>query len=147
VLRGVISQRLLPRVGSGRIAAVEVMVSNDRIAELIRESRAEEIPAAIADGSFYEMQTLTQALIDLVLDELVDDEVAANAAPNRHDFMLSLEHAQKTRAVAASSPSIRRGDASDEPREPVAEPAPARERDQSALRLVRVPAYEPPVAG
>ncbi|MFL6029706.1 MAG: type IV pilus twitching motility protein PilT, partial [Gaiellaceae bacterium] len=39
VLRGVISQRLLPRVNYGRVAAVEVMVMNARIAELIREER------------------------------------------------------------------------------------------------------------
>ena len=50
VLRGVISQRLLPRVGGGRVAAVEVMVTNARIADLIRENRADEIEEAIADG-------------------------------------------------------------------------------------------------
>ena len=44
VLKGVISQRLLPRVGGGRIAAVEVMVANARIRELIRENRPELVP-------------------------------------------------------------------------------------------------------
>ena len=44
VLRGVVSQRLLPMPDAGRIAAVEVMVVNDRIAELIRENRTEDIP-------------------------------------------------------------------------------------------------------
>ena len=38
-----ISQRLLPRVDGGRVAAVEVMVTNARIADLIRENRADEI--------------------------------------------------------------------------------------------------------
>ena len=38
VLRGVVSQRLLPRVDGGRVAAVEVMVTNARIADLIRET-------------------------------------------------------------------------------------------------------------
>ena len=61
VLRGVVSQRLLPKADGGRIAAVEVMVVNNRIEELIRESRAEEIPAAIGDGAYFDMQTLTQA--------------------------------------------------------------------------------------
>src|SRR3984957_5845604 len=46
VLRGVVSQRLLPRAGGGRIAAVEVMVTNARIADLIREARADEITDA-----------------------------------------------------------------------------------------------------
>ena len=51
VLRGVISQRLLPRVDGGRVAAVEVMVMNARIADLIREERTEEIPDAVAEGA------------------------------------------------------------------------------------------------
>ena len=64
VLRGVISQRLLPRVGGGRVAAVEVMVMNARISDLIREDRSEEIPDAVAEGAFFEMQTFQQALIE-----------------------------------------------------------------------------------
>ncbi len=80
------------------------------------------------------MQTLSKALIDLVLAGLVDREIAANAAPNRHDFVLALEHAEKTRAASASEPAIER-------------PAPATAgaggqggRAESApLRLVRVP--------
>ena len=99
VLRGVISQRLLPRLGGGRIAAVEVMLTNARIAELIREQRSEEIPDAIAEGAFFEMQTFEQALIDLVLAGKVDREVAANAATNAHDFEVSLEHALKVQNV------------------------------------------------
>src|SRR5438552_14485095 len=54
VLRGVISQRLLPRVDGGRVAAVEVMVMNARIADLIREGRSEEITDAVAEGDFFE---------------------------------------------------------------------------------------------
>ena len=81
VLRGVVSQRLLPRANGGRVAAVEVMVTNSRIAELIRENKPEYIPEAIADGAFFDMQTLTSALIDLVISGDVDRETAANAAP------------------------------------------------------------------
>jgi twitching motility protein PilT len=99
VLRGVISQRLLPRVGGGRIAAVEVMVSNARIQELIREDKPELVPAAIAEGAFFQMQTLSKALIDLVLSGDVDEETAAAAAPNRHDFMIALARALKEQAV------------------------------------------------
>src|SRR5207249_8286968 len=63
VLRGVVSQRLLPRVGGGRVAAVEVMINNARIADLIREGKPEEIGDAIAEGDFFGMQTFQQALI------------------------------------------------------------------------------------
>ena len=45
------------------------------------------------------MQTLTKALIDLVLAGDVEREVAANAAPNRHDFLITLERAEKAQAA------------------------------------------------
>jgi twitching motility protein PilT len=95
VLRGVISQRLLPRIDRGRVAAIEVMVMNNRIADLIREGRPDEITDAVADGEFFEMQTFTQALIELVLAGTIDREVAANAATKRHDFLVELEQALK----------------------------------------------------
>jgi twitching motility protein PilT len=101
VLRGVVSQRLLPKVDGGRVAAVEVMVANRRIEELIRENRAEQIPEAIGEGQFFDMQTLSQALIDLVLSGAVERETAATAAPNRHDFLVILERAEKALAVDA----------------------------------------------
>jgi twitching motility protein PilT len=99
VLRGVISQRLLPRIEGGRVAAVEVMVTNTRIADLIRESETESIPDAIAEGQFFDMQTFTQALIEHVVSGEVDQEVAANAATNRHDFLVELERALKQKAA------------------------------------------------
>jgi len=141
VLRGVVSQRLLPKINGGRIAAVEVMVSNDRIAELIRENRADEIPAAIAEGTFYDMVTLNSALIELVVDGLVDREIAANAAPNRHDFILALEHAQKVRAAQAH------GEATVDSIQQQPEPEPESEPEPPPLRLVRVPALSPPIGG
>jgi twitching motility protein PilT len=97
VLRGVISQRLLPKRDGGRIAAVEVMVANARIQELIRENKAEFIPEAIDDGGFFDMQTLTTALINLVLGGEVDEDTAAAAAPNAHDFAIALGRALKER--------------------------------------------------
>jgi twitching motility protein PilT len=96
-LKGVISQRLLPRADRGRVPAVEVMVTNARIQDLIRENRPDEITDAIAAGEFYEMQTFAQALIELVLRGDVDRETAANAASNRHDFLVALEQAMKNR--------------------------------------------------
>ena len=66
VLRGVVSQRCCPARG-GRVAAVEVMVTNTRIADLIRENKVEEISDAIGEGAFFQMQTFAAALIDLVV--------------------------------------------------------------------------------
>jgi twitching motility protein PilT len=122
VLRGVVSQRLLPRVGGGRVAAVEIMITNSRIADLIRENKPEEITDAIAEGEFFKMQTFQKALIDKVLDGTIDRDVAANASSSRHDFMVALEHAEKSQAAgldhnASSAAMI------EEP-EPEAEPEP-----------------------
>lgn len=107
-LRGVISQRLLPRVGDGRVPAVEVMVVNARIAELIRERRGDEISRAIEDGEYFSMQSFAQSLIALVLGGVVERETAADAATNRHDFLVALERAEKLKvtreANAAAAP-------------------------------------------
>jgi twitching motility protein PilT len=119
VLRGVVSQRLLPRVGGGRRAAVEVMVANNRVQELIREDKAEFIPEAIKEGSFFDMQTMTDALINLVVAGEVDEEVAAAAAPNRHDFTIALGRAQKEHAVEQEKAArAARGEDPDEPELP-----------------------------
>jgi twitching motility protein PilT len=122
VLRGVVSQRLLPRAGGGRIAAVEVMVTNARIADLIREARADEITDAIADGEFFKMQTLEKALIDLVAFGDVDTETGANAAPNRHDFLVALERELKRRGVAAEHQPVAEAIETSAPVEPTPEP-------------------------
>ena len=99
VLKGVLSQRLLPKIGGGRIAALEVMITNARIADLIRESRTDEIEDAIEEGEFFQMQTFRRALIDLVISGRIDEDTAANASSNRHDFLIALEHALKEQHV------------------------------------------------
>src|SRR3954452_13464291 len=123
VLRGVISQRLLPKIGGGRVAAVEVMVMNARIADLIREGKAEEITDAVAEGEFFQMQTFTQALIAHVLAGNVDREVAANAATNRHDFLVALEQAIKRKR--ATDAAAAEAAAAAQPQPPAVEPQPA----------------------
>jgi len=99
VLRGVVSQRLLPRADGGRIPAVEVMITNARIADLIREGRPDEVTDAVAEGEFFDMQTFSQALIKLVLSGVVERETAANASSNKHDFLVMLERAEKQARV------------------------------------------------
>ena len=109
VLRGVVSQRLLPRAGGGRVPAVEVMVTNARIADLIREGRPDEITDAVADGEFFEMQTFSQALIDLVARGDVEPRSPRTPPRNRHDFLVdaraSGEAARRPSAEAAASRS------------------------------------------
>src|SRR5437764_11604322 len=124
VLRGVISQRLLPRTGGGRVAVVEVMVNNARISDLIREGRPEEIGDAIAEGDFFGMQTFQQALITKVIDGAIDSDSAADASTNRHDFLVALEREMKLEAASAQA-AQEPNQEPDPQNEPEPEPDPA----------------------
>jgi twitching motility protein PilT len=91
ILKGIISQRLLPRMdGKGRVPAVEVLVSTSRIRECISDERRQrEIRDAIAEGAVsYGMQTFDQSLMQLFKKKLVSYETALAAATNPDDFAL-----------------------------------------------------------
>jgi hypothetical protein len=84
------------------------------------------------------MQTFSKALIQLVLEENVDREIAANAASNRHDFLIALDRAIKEQAVTAQSHLDSVPDS--EPEEDL-EPEPAAEEatdDDQGLPRLRV---------
>ncbi len=92
VLEGTITQRLVPTVDGGRVAAVEVMVKTPRISELIANSEDAEIPDAIAEGrDIYGSQTFDQHLYDLVKSGRVKEEVAMEFATSPSDLKLLLE--------------------------------------------------------
>jgi len=94
VLRGVICQRLAPRVGGGRVPVCEVMVNNGRVADrIIDPTLTAEIHQIIEDGEFYGMQTFEASLLGLVRKGLVSTEDALEAASNPHDLGLLLQQA------------------------------------------------------
>jgi twitching motility protein PilT len=94
VLRGVISQRLVPRIGGGRVPAIEILVNNGRVADrIVDPNTTPEIRGIIAEGEFYGMQTFDQSLFSLVSNGQVSVEDALTIASERHDFMLMLEQA------------------------------------------------------
>jgi twitching motility protein PilT len=106
VLRGVVSQRLLPKIEGGRVAAVEVLVNTARIADLIRDpQKTDGIVDALEDGDFHDMQSFSQHLVQLVLEGLVELETAAGAATNRHDFEIAVQHALRAKRVAEKAAS------------------------------------------
>jgi twitching motility protein PilT len=92
-LKGIMSQRLLPRKdGRGRIPAVEVLVMNGRIHDLILDpERTHEIIDIVSESGFYGMQTFDQALLSLYRSGLVTLEDAMNAATSPHDFQIALQ--------------------------------------------------------
>jgi len=92
VLEGVISQRLIPTRVGGRVAAIEILKKTARIEQLIMEDRDYEIPDALFEGKeIYGTQTFDQALIDLLRDGRISDEVALEYASNAADMKLKME--------------------------------------------------------
>jgi twitching motility protein PilT len=91
-LRGIVSQRLVPRKdGRGLLPAVEILVMNGRIRDLIlNPEQTHMIHDIVAESGFYGMQTFDQALLNLFRSGLVTLEAAMAAATNTHDFQIML---------------------------------------------------------
>jgi twitching motility protein PilT len=80
-LRGVIAQQLIRRAdGKGRVAVYEVLVATPAVRSLIREQKTFHIPSAISTGRKEGMQSIDQALLELVQKRLVSPPEAAKYA-------------------------------------------------------------------
>lgn len=92
VLKGVISQRLVPTTDGKRVAALEVLVRTPRIEQLIAENRDFEISDTIAEGKeLYHSQTFDQALLDLYLAGRISRDDALAYATSSSDLKLKME--------------------------------------------------------
>ncbi len=92
VIEAVISQALLRRIDGGRIAAFEIMLASDTIKTKVREAKVFEIPVTIEVSTPEGMQTLDQALADLVKRKIVrlEDAVTKSRNPVKlHRFLQS----------------------------------------------------------
>ncbi len=85
-LRAVISQTLLKKIGGGRVAAHEIMISTPSVRNLIRENKVPQMYSAIQTGSGVGMQTLDQCLKKMVIDGIIERDVALISAVNKEDF-------------------------------------------------------------
>ncbi len=100
IIRGIISQRLMPRAdGNGMVPAAEILVSTARIRECIMvKEKTREIRDAIAVGhQSYGMQTFDQSLMMLYRRNLITYEEALAQSSNPDDFAL------KVRGIASTS--------------------------------------------
>jgi twitching motility protein PilT len=86
VLQGIISQRLIPMVGGGRIAAAEIMVVNSAVRNLIRESKTHQLDAVIQTGADQGMQSMDRVLVDLIHQGKISYEEARNYAVDMQEF-------------------------------------------------------------
>ncbi len=85
-LRAVISQSLLKKVGGGRVAAHEIMIGTPAIRNLIREDKVAQMYSAIQTGQQFGMQTLDQALSQLVRRGDITNDEARPRAVNKDTF-------------------------------------------------------------
>jgi twitching motility protein PilT len=90
-LRAIICQKLLPRVGGGRVAALEILLNSPRIKKLILEGNTTKIPAAIQASRNEGMQTFNQALVDLVQMGRVEEAEALRASPKPDELRMNLK--------------------------------------------------------
>lgn len=92
-LKGIISQRLLPRAGGvGRIPALEILVATNRIRDFILDpAQSHQIGDALREGKYYGMQTFDQALLKLYEEGHITLHDAAAVASNPHDFKLLVQ--------------------------------------------------------
>ena len=89
-LKGVISQRLIPKVKGGRVPAVEILVVTEHIKKCIEQNTTAEILQAMKQGSYYGMQTFNQSLLNLHNAGLVSVEDALAAATNPEELMMNI---------------------------------------------------------
>jgi twitching motility protein PilT len=76
-LQGVVTQTLVPTAdGQGRIAALEILVPDDAVRNLIRQGKVEQIYSVMQTGMQRGMQTMEQALADLALRQVITRDVA-----------------------------------------------------------------------
>jgi twitching motility protein PilT len=100
-IRGVVAQTLVKTCdGTGRAAAVEVLVATSAVRNLIREGKTFQLPSVIQTGTKEGMQTIEQSLCDLVRGGRVSVEEAGNRAPDREAFQKQLHEG----AQAAANP-------------------------------------------
>ena len=89
-LQGIIAQTLLPTLDeAGRVAALEIMLANPAIRNLIREGKTHQIPSTIQISKKDGMQSLDQSLKDLVMEDKISREDALKKAIDKKAF---LEH-------------------------------------------------------
>ncbi|MHB2017524.1 MAG: type IV pilus twitching motility protein PilT [Candidatus Xenobia bacterium] len=91
-LRGVVCQQLVPKVdGSGRVAAYELLLTNNSVSNIIREGKDFQLPNLMAMGRNKGMRMMDDSLMELVEKRLVSPEAALEKASDPKAFTASLQ--------------------------------------------------------
>jgi twitching motility protein PilT len=107
-LQGVVTQMLVPTAdGQGRIPALEMMVPDDAIRNLIRQGKVEQIYSYMQTGSRSGMQTMEQALAELVSRRLITTEDAVSRSSRRAELMGLIERGTASAQQPAMAGGLR----------------------------------------
>lgn len=90
-LEAVVAQQLIPRLGGGRCAAIEVMVATSGIRNLIREGKTYQIYSALETGAQFGMQTMDRVLADMLKAGILSHDEASARAIDRENFLRFLQ--------------------------------------------------------
>jgi len=80
ILMAICSQRLVPAIGGGRIAAAEILVANPAVRNIIREGKTHQLDAVIQTGAEHGMQSMDKTLVGLIHDGTITYDEARNVA-------------------------------------------------------------------
>jgi len=80
MLMAICSQRLVPAIGGGRIAAAEILIANPAVRNIIREGKSYQLEAVIQTGAEFGMQSMDRTLVGLVHGGIITYEEARNYA-------------------------------------------------------------------
>src|SRR5919199_231542 len=112
-LQGVVTQALLPTAdGSGRVPALEILIPDDAIRNLIRQGKVEQIYSVMQTASSRGMQTMEQSLAELVMRGVISKTVALGASSRRDQLEGLLERAgfavpgERAQAPLAAGPRV-----------------------------------------
>ena len=106
-LRAVVCQHLLRRAdGNGRVIAVEVMVNNDAVSNMIRKGKAFQIPQVIQSSREMGMQSMDSELVRLVKSGIVSQEEAYAKASDKKAFETAIAPPKATAGGAEPRQSL-----------------------------------------
>ena len=80
ILMAIASQRLIPAIGGGRIAAAEIMVATPAVRNIIREGKTHQLEAVIQTGAEFGMQSMDKTLVGLIHNGTITYDEARNVA-------------------------------------------------------------------
>src|SRR3989344_9061500 len=80
ILMAICSQRLIPTIGGGRVAAAEILVATPAVRNIIREGKSHQLDAVIQTGGEFGMQSMDKTLVSLIHAGTISYEEARNFA-------------------------------------------------------------------